>query len=421
MESIVHSILDIKKEKDLPGLKKMLDQKFDVLQKSVGHASSALAALDPQKHTLGFTYILYTRSVLLQLDVTYLNQAESLLEKFDSKQARMCGQKFSAIMQRYADLLRDNGQSQRGILFLRNAIPLFQIPDTDVPNALPNVEEITPLHQLLMMLCLKSKNYKAAVPILEQKIFEVHPKQTGISPRDFLLYFYYGGMIWIGLKEYQNALNCFETAITCPAMALDAIVVEAYKKFILVTLILTGKPPVISKHASPTVHRHIKLHTGEYLDFAQAYSTRQMAKITASANVHAELFSKDKNLGLVKQSIQALYRHNIQRLTQTYLTLSLQDIATAAGLPGAKEVQALLLQMIDSGEIHATINQQAGMVKFEEADEQSQPSSISKILDETISAHQALSEKLKNTDTEISSSHNYLSRIASKSSGPDVF
>jgi len=32
-------------------------------------------------------------------------------------------------------------------------------------------------------------------------------------------------------------------------------------------------------------------------------------------------------MGLVKQAIQALYEQNIQRLTKTYITLSLNDIA----------------------------------------------------------------------------------------------
>lgn len=89
-----------------------------------------------------------------------------------------------------------------------------------------------------------------------------------------------------------------------------------------------------------------------------------------------------------------MYKRNIQRLTQTYLTLSLQDIANTVQLNSAKEAEMHVLQMVVSsakywcqkirsiiwhfivelqiqdGEIYATINQKDGMVRFLEDPEQ---------------------------------------------------
>lgn len=56
--------------------------------------------------------------------------------------------------------------------------------------------------------------------------------------------------------------------------------------------------------------------------------------------------SQDNNLGLAKQVIASLYKRNIQRLTQTYLTLSLQDIADTVQLEGQKEAELHILQMV---------------------------------------------------------------------------
>lgn len=59
--------------------------------------------------------------------------------------------------------------------------------------------------------------------------------------------------------------------------------------------------------------------------------------------------SQDKNLGLARQVLQALYRRNIQQLTQTYMTLSLADIAKQVGLEGPKaprEAEDFLVQMV---------------------------------------------------------------------------
>lgn len=55
---------------------------------------------------------------------------------------------------------------------------------------------------------------------------------------------------------------------------------------------------------------------------------------------------QDNNLGLVKQVISSMYKRNIQRLTQTYLTLSLHDIANTVQLNSPKEAEMHVLQMV---------------------------------------------------------------------------
>lgn len=57
----------------------------------------------------------------------------------------------------------------------------------------------------------------------------------------FLLYYYYGGMVYTALKKYERALYFFEVCITTPAMAMSHIMLEAYKKFLMVSLIVEGK------------------------------------------------------------------------------------------------------------------------------------------------------------------------------------
>lgn len=57
---------------------------------------------------------------------------------------------------------------------------------------------------------------------------------------------------------------------------------------------------------------------------------------------------QDNNLGLVKQAVSSMYKRNIQRLTQTYLTLSLQDIASTVKLNSPKEAEMHVLQMVIS-------------------------------------------------------------------------
>ena len=117
---------------------------------------------------------------------------------------------------------------------------------------------------------------------------------------------------------------------------------------------------------------------------------------------------QDSNLGLVKQVVSSLYKRNIQRLTQTFVTLSLQDIADTVQLESSKEAELYILRMvyiistewifwvknliglyfysihcfqIQEGEIFATINQKDGMVCFHEDPEQYKTSEVSQNLD----------------------------------------
>ena len=90
---------------------------------------------------------------------------------------------------------------------------------------------------------------------------------------------------------------------------------------------------------------------------------------------HIEVFRRDTNYGLVKQVKESLYKKSIQRLTKTFVTLSLSDVASRVSIVPSNNVAAskvaekLILSMIDSGEIFARINQKDGMVIFEDSPE----------------------------------------------------
>ncbi|MGH0128011.1 UNVERIFIED_CONTAM: hypothetical protein FKN15_062418 [Acipenser sinensis] len=153
-------------------------------------------------------------------------------------------------------------------------------------------------------------------------------------------------------------------AITTPAMAVSHIMLEAYKKYILVSLILHGKVQQLPKYTSQIVGRFIKPLSIAYHELAQVYSTNNPAELRNLVNKHNETFTRDNNMGLVKQCLSSLYKKNIQRLTKTFLTLSLQDMASRVQLSGSQEAEKYVLHMIEDGEIYASINQKDGMVSF---------------------------------------------------------
>jgi len=281
---------------------------------------------------------------------------------------------------------------------------------------------LTPVHALLVQVCLVSKYYQAAIPILDRDVTEIEPMKTDIQPVDALLYFYYGGMVYIGLKQYRRARDFFSLAISAPAQVLSAIVVECYKKFILVSLLIEGQVGTLPKYTSNSVLRQLKSLTQSYSDFAKAYQTHKQQSLQESYQKHLAEFDKDHNAGLAAQVVQSLYQRNILRLTQTYVTLSLADIATSVQLPGPKDAEKYILRMIEEGEIHASINQKDSMVSFRNNPEQYDNGNTLNNLDSQIRNAAMVGNRVDDLHKKISSSHHYLTKISQNEKGvPFVF
>jgi COP9 signalosome complex subunit 3 len=307
----------------------------------------------------------------------------------------------SSIVHFYTENLLKYGWAIRGVKFLAEGCKRFR----------PSPDCLTGIHSDFLSCCLKTLNLKAALPILNQQIFDLQPDKTGLTPKEMLLYYYYGGMIYLGLKRFKEASDFFETCLTVPALAMNAIMVEAFKKYVLTSLLLNGKYTGIPKNASNIVHRHLKVYCQPYLEFATAFDKHDIEKCTANAANNKELYKKDNSSGLVQQCISALSRNTIQRLTETYLTLSLSDLAKMAKLSSPQEAEKILLSMIERGEIKAVIDQKNKMASFTEEIVEFDSNETFSILDHKIQNSIDLAYRLKRMDNDLGRSMTYLARL----------
>jgi len=112
-------------------------------------------------------------------------------------------------------------------------------------------------------------------------------------------------------------------------------------------------------------------------------------------------FGEDGNIGLAKQIQKAVVKRNIQRLTSTYVTLSLEDIAKRAKLKSPAEAEQYVLGMIQDGDIIAKINQQKGMISFLEVNEEYDTSVFAAKLDAKVKEVVSLTTEVKAKDKEL--------------------
>lgn len=407
MHKIVTTIQGLSDNQDLKQLKNYLTKSEEVLLKNLTLLDDALSMLDPNRHSLGWLYILGVKAIAPRTDAQrYITQVTIFLQNVNVVHIQLATWKFVKICRRYTELLVEVRQPLRGIAPLKQAIEAIRF------NAEGQSLGITPLHTDLLQLCLLSKFYRAALPVLEEELYEVNVEATGVTPKDVLCYYYYAGRVYVGMKQFKKALEAFKLVFTVPAVVLSAVTVESFKKLILVSLIATGQPAAIPKYTSTIVHRHIKNACPQYQEFATAFATHNTDEVQKCAASYAELFQKDGNLGLVKQCIQALYSINIKRHTQTYLILSLRDIAESVKLHNPQEAERAVLRMIEDGEIFAAINQRDGMVSFQEDPENYNTTKMMQHLDDQISKVAAVEKKLKNIDELIAVTPAYVQKIS---------
>ncbi|XP_010420055.1 PREDICTED: COP9 signalosome complex subunit 3 [Camelina sativa] len=360
---------------------------------------STLTQLDASKHSLGYLYFLEILTAGPVSDEKAFAEVPIIarfINSCDAEQIRLASDKFVSLCKRLKDHVVKIKDPLRGVAPLLTAVQKLQAS----PKCL------TALHPDVLQLCLQTKLYKTGSSIISDDILEVD------LPKDFFLYCYYGGMICIGLKRFQKAIELLYNVVTAPMNPASAIAVEAYKKYILVSLIHNGHcANSLPKCASTIAQRTFKNYSGPYIDLVSCYNDGKIGQLEALVVAKSADFEKDKNLGLVKQAVSSLYKRNILRLTQKYLTLSLQDIANMVQLANAKEAEMHVLQMIQDGQIHALINQKDGMVRFLEDPEQYKTSEMIETMDSVIQRTVRLSKNLLAMDESLSCDPLYLGKV----------
>ena len=128
---------------------------------------------------------------------------------------------------------------------------------------------------------------------------------------------------------------------------------------------------------------------------------------------HRSIFSADQNLGLIEQVAASQVKTMVKRLTKTFVTLSLSELANRVGLSAANEAEKLIVNMVDEGSIQAKISQKDGMVRFDSEPEQFDSIPMLKNLEENINACITLDGQLQAMEEEILLNPNFIKKNAS--------
>ena len=208
--------------------------------------------------------------------------------------------------------------------------------------------QMTSLHQALYKLCLLAKYPKPALRFLDEDISDIHDDETSVSDEYYLLYFYYGGMIYCSVGNYSRAFYCFHSAITLYSNVISDIMVEAFKKYVLTSLLI-NQPSALEDDSVIFIKRIRELGSSEpYFCLVEQFQKKNLNGLRGVLQKYENNFILDKNLGLVKQVIESLITLKIQNLNKPFKTLSLQDLALKVGISDVDQGEKFMFQMVCS-------------------------------------------------------------------------
>ena len=124
-------------------------------------------------------------------------------ENFVLSQITSALSKFVSLAQFYTEYLISVEKPIYGIKPLKTGLLKLQTSE----------EMVTPLHREFCKLCLKAKCYPQSFDVIK------HPATTfrrGTQAMDIIVYTYYRGLLFTGLKNYPEAIESFKLCLSLP-------------------------------------------------------------------------------------------------------------------------------------------------------------------------------------------------------------
>ncbi|KAJ9223049.1 hypothetical protein DTO169C6_4523 [Paecilomyces variotii] len=416
-----------------------------------------LDALDPSVHSISFLLIFHfqvhaaqsTTKESVPQDVRpggiLWLKALQFLRVFDPVQVRYTGQEWRRLLELVAKAAEAVSKPVLAIVPIRDAILRLD----------PSGSTFTSNHVILSRLCLRGKAYAAARPVIDKDICHFpapsHPAfkrvyqqdlsaelqdqdslatyityASGLTAkltyRDYLEYFLYCSMIYIGLKKWGRALHFLNLVISAPSVGtVSMVMVEAYKKWVIVSLLEKGTaislPSVTAPHAAKTYRALAR----PYDALADAFKSGDINRLKGEIDIGQTVWHMDNNTGLVLQLVPALRKFSILKLGTTFAALTIGDVArrTSPEPSDIRETEAFVASLIMSRTLSATLLHSSDpsdptMLRFSTDAHNSDTSSEAKISEQLSLERKrlkALVTQIDETESRLELSREYLDNL----------
>lgn len=101
--------------------------------------------------------------------------------------------------------------------------------------------ELTPFDPNIMKLLIHNKMYSFIIDYYET-LPSIFHESSGINCLDSMIFLYYYGYACTALKMYKRAYDVFRMVLVHPTSIIHKCMLNAYKKYIIVALLINKSP-----------------------------------------------------------------------------------------------------------------------------------------------------------------------------------
>lgn len=348
-----------------------------------------LTVLNPAVNTIAYAYALRHRVTghvekrtipdSLKPGGTLWNCLVLFLETADPVQLRYVGPEWKRLVEATEQIARAIGSPSLAIAPMRSAMIRLD----------PTTGTFTSAHHNFVQLCVETRSYAAATPILNNYIHTIPAKipnavregleysvpcadiassgdyihvSSGHSEKITLLdvqeYYVLGAMAYLGLRQFKQAKHFLEHVLIVPSASIaNGFMLEAYKKYVLISCLVNGEFTGTPRSANGNAIKQVKSASKAYEALAEAYvQLGNMAKLKAQIKAGTETWVEDGNAGLVAELVNSQMRTYISRLSRTYSAIPVSNIANGLGA-STEEISKYLNTLINDGYLNARLEE----------------------------------------------------------------
>ncbi|KAI1093191.1 hypothetical protein F5B19DRAFT_167217 [Rostrohypoxylon terebratum] len=355
------------------------------------HGPELLAVLDPAINSLSYLAVLHSlvlpglaasapRDLILEKLVLFLTT-------FDARQCRYAKSHLSDIIFAAGD----------GYKLPPSAA--VEVLATAILRLDPTGSLLTSFHILLAKLAYTTNVIEPALPVIDKDIvfypgmadygeptylcdLTLPPpvyisRETGLTnllkPSMVLEYNFLRGMIYCSRRDWAKAYDAFEQVIAFPTRegGTSKIMVESYKKWVLVSLLCKGKLVDPPSYTGASANKFYGSLGKPYQSIAAQFVAGNVEALKAEVEKNNQLWSEDGNTGLIQEVLAAYQKWRVLGLEQVYSKISLPEIRqqttsaeTGKVLESDRDVETLIQNMIISGMLSGVIEKNDDGMSF---------------------------------------------------------
>lgn len=313
----------------------------------------------------------------------------------------------------------------------------------------PSLSVYTSTHLLLARLAFDTNEIEPALSVFHPDLAALYPDMAGprdsrplcdrdleptsylspltnpITPASVLEYGLICGLIYISQRDWALAQRALERVITHPAKDknVSKIMSEAYKKWLLVSLLQEGHAPALPSYTAPATKSSFAALATKYNSLATLFSTNNAAQIKADVEANASVWEEDGNTSLVAEVVGAYQKWQIINFRRVYQNVPISKIQSATQsaetgqpLKDTETAIELVRGMIDSGMLKGTLevggNGEESYLRFQSDESSMTEADFARQIAESHQRIETLGKKYRLTNERLSASKEYVRHLA---------